>query len=109
MIAKKIGHGDDGKTVWVPSWSQLKLPELVNRSRHLDLFVCHNLLLHAGLPTGGLGCDYSVSGEQVGFALQRMSARGLVELEDGRWRITAAAYPSVRAVLDSEGYLVDGL
>ena len=41
--------------------------------------------------------------------LYLLEAAGLVELDQGFWRVTPAGYPAVRQELQSEGYLTDAI
>ena len=41
--------------------------------------------------------------------LHLLEASGLVEPDQGFWRVAPAAYPAVRQALQSEGYLTDAI
>lgn len=107
--ALKMVSDKDERTVWVPSWGQLKLPDIQQKPGHLQLFLMHSLLLHAGLPEEVLPRLLPFPRAEILRGLRDLHARGVVEPDEDRWRVSPAAYPSVRSVLNDECYLVDNL
>jgi hypothetical protein len=98
------------RTIWVKPLSQVSLPALPeHQMKSPELFVLHALLLHDGLPGRVLAGILPFPESQTMGSLQRLRATGVVAAEADRWRVTAAAYPSVRDFLQQEGYLVDAL
>jgi len=98
------------KTIWVRPWQQLTWPSIPNLpERPQLLLVLHALMLHGGLWE-------RIIQEILPFApmesleyLYLLEASGLVELDQGFWRVTPAGYPAVRQELQSEGYLTDAI
>jgi hypothetical protein len=107
--AVKAAAGKPERTIWVPSWGQLTLPELPSKPGHLILFLLHNLLLHAGVPADVLPLLMPFSSSETQRGLRELETRGVIELDEDRWRVTAAGYVSVRHALNDEGFLVDSL
>lgn len=99
--------GDEGYTVWVQSWSQLKLPFVPAWAGTQELFVLHALMLHRGLTADLLAEILPYSDNQVRQILYRLRNADLVNNVQETWRVTLMAYPAVRQFLASEGYLVD--
>lgn len=97
------------RTIWMTSWNQMKLPEFPDRPGHLHLFIKHALLLHAGLDDFILQLLLPFPRGEILRGLHELQSLGIVELEEGRWRVTLAGYPAVRGALSDEGYLVDEL
>lgn len=108
-VARKTVVENEERTIWVPSWTLLDLPEVPFAPGHLPLFLMHTLLLHAGLPADVLPLLMPFSRAEIQRTLYELQLRRMVELEMDRWRVTAAGYPSVRGSLKNEGYLVDSL
>jgi hypothetical protein len=71
--------------------------------------VLHTLLLHNGVATGILPELLPNLARVVRQDLHDLRAAGLVDREHDLWRVTAIAYPVVRATLEGEDFLVDGL
>lgn len=71
-------------------------------------FVCYALLLHRGLSKAQLVKVLPiVSGSQLEIQLQVLKQRGLIELEQKFWYVTARGYPVVRELLASRGFWLD--
>jgi hypothetical protein len=98
------------KIIWVRPWHQLTWPSIPNQpERPQLLLVLHALMLHGGLWE-------RIVQEILPFApmesleyLYLLEGSGLVELDQGFWRVTPAGYPAVRQELQSEGYLTDAI
>lgn len=99
--------GDEGYTVWVRPWSQVKLPFIPAWASTPELFVLHALLLHSGMTAEWLDQVLPYSDNQVRQIMYRLRSAGLVNMTNGIWRVTLLGYPAVRRFLASEGYLVD--
>lgn len=98
---------DQGYTVWVLPWSQVKLPFIPGWADAPELFVLHALLLHSGMTAEWLDQVLPYSDNQVRQIMYRLRSAGLVNMTNGIWRVTLLGYPAVRRFLASEGYLVD--
>lgn len=103
---------EDAKTdrccmLWVIPWSQLNLPIIPYTKNQKQPFVLHTLLLHDGLPSQVLSHVLSISDVEIIQILHHLKNDGILDVEQGIWRVTPLSYPSVRQFLNSEGYLVD--
>lgn len=98
---------DEGYTVWVKPWSQLRLPFVPGWAGTHELFILHALLLHGGLTALSLADVLPYSDNEVRQILYRLRNVGLVNSINHVWQVTLLAYPTVRHFLASEGYLVD--
>ena len=96
-------------TIWMKPWQDLDMPVLPQRNRSRLAMVLHALLLHNGLETGILPELLPNLAHVVRQDLHDLREAGLVDREHGVWRVTAVAYPVVRATLEGEDFLVDGL
>lgn len=105
--AEKEGNADLKSTIWVLPWDQLSQPVLPVPMRPDDPLILHNLLLHNGLTLDALSETMPLSSRSLEQRLVALKGMGLVEQEEGRWRVSACGYPVVRKALHSEGYLID--
>lgn len=111
------GHGDgqpqaigDKNTIWVKPWHQLTWPSIPNLpERPQLLLVLHALVLHGGLWGDMVEEVLPFAPMEVLDYLHLLEASGLVEPDQGFWRVAPAAYPAVRQALQSEGYLTDAI
>jgi hypothetical protein len=107
------GHPEatgDMKTIWVKPWHQLTWPSIPNLpERPQLLLVLHAVILHGGLWGGIVQEVLPFAPMQVLDYLHLLEASGLVESDQGFWRVPPTAYPAVRQALQSEGYLTDAV
>ncbi len=103
-------NGSGRRTIWVRPWSRLQLPAVPERQdRTRLLFVLHALLLHQGLPAQVLPEMVPLAPTEIVETLHLLKAAGLVQAEEGFWRVTPLGYPAVRTYLRSEGFLIDAV
>ena len=96
--------------IWVKPWSQLNLPGFPIQRPSLGLLmVLHTLLIHGGLWSRIFPELLPLSPMEILEYLYLLEASGLVESDQGFWRVTPAGYPAVRQALQSEGYLTDAI
>jgi hypothetical protein len=105
--AQEAAARDRGRTLWIRPLPEVRLPEISRGTGAAELLVLHTLLLHDGLPAQILDLLLPFSPGDIMQRLYRLRSGGLVKLEDGLWRVTLLGYPSVRAALSDEDYLVD--
>jgi len=99
-----------GKTIWVQPWSQISRPSIPNLpERSQLLLVLHALMLHGGMWDRVLPELLPISPIEIMEYLYLLEAAGLVQSDQGFWRVTPQGYPAVRQSLQSEGYLVDDI
>jgi hypothetical protein len=104
--------GDDNSAypILVKPWSQLNLPGFPGQQVSIGLLmVLHTLLIHGGLWRRILPQLFPLSPMEIFEYLYLLEASGLVESDQGFWRVTPAGYPAVRQALQSEGYLTDAI
>lgn len=107
--AKEMGHSDNVDILWVRPWNQISLPTLPGVVELPQLFGLHTLLLHDGLPESLLPELLPFSSRELLGELHRLRMTGVLEREQGIWRVTPLGYPAVRRLIEVEGYLVDAL
>jgi hypothetical protein len=108
--AQAAGGGSAVYPILVKPWSQLNLPGFPSQGASLGLLmVLHALLIHGGLWSRILPELLPLSPMEIFEYLHLLEASGLVESGQGFWRVTPAGYPSVRLMLQSEGYLTDAI
>ena len=91
-------------------WSQINLPGFPFQRVSLGLLmVLHTLLIHGGLCSRILPELLPLSPMEILENLYLLQASGLVESDQGFWRVTPVGYPPVRQMLQSEGYLTDAI
>ncbi|MFP3868367.1 MAG: hypothetical protein ACLFUU_09420 [Desulfobacteraceae bacterium] len=106
-IAPESSPGEAKRTIWVKPWSQLNFPALPTQTERSRLiFILQMLLLHNGLTAPLLSELLPFPASEVGQSLYALDHFGLVDAEQGIWRVTPLAYPTVRRFLEGEGYLV---
>lgn len=108
--AQAAGDGSSVYPILVKPWSQLNLPGFPSQGASLGLLmVLHALLIHGGLWSRILPELLPLSPMEIFEYLHLLEAFGLVESDQGFWRVTPAGYPAVRLMLQSEGYLTDAI
>jgi hypothetical protein len=108
--AQAAGGDSSVYPILVKPWSQLNLPGFPSQGASLGLLmVLHALLIHGGLWTRILPELLPLSPMEIFEYLHLLEASGLVESDQGFWRVTPAGYPAVRLKLQSEGYLTDAI
>ena len=108
--AQAAGDGNSVYPILVKPWSQLNLPGFPGQRVSLGLLmVLHTLLIHGGLWSRILPELLPLSPMEILEYLYLLEASGLVESDQGFWRVTPAGYPAVRQALQSEGYLTDAI
>lgn len=108
--AQAAGDGSAVYPILVKPWSQLNLPGFPSQGASLGLLmVLHALLIHGGLWSRILPELLPLSPMEIFEDLHLLEAFGLVESDQGFWRVTPAGYPAVRLMLQSEGYLTDAI
>ncbi|WP_286845245.1 hypothetical protein [Idiomarina sp. UBA4206] len=86
----------------------VETPSMPSEINNATAFVCYALLLHRGLNKGQLVKVLPIiSGSQLEIQLQVLHQRGLIELEQELWYVTARGYPVVRELLASRGFWLD--
>jgi hypothetical protein len=96
--------------ILVTPWSQLNLPGFPFQRVSLGLLmVLYTLLIHGGLWSRILPELLPLSPMEILENLYLLEASGLLESDQGFWRVTPAGYPAVRQVLQGEGYLTDAI
>ncbi|TVR97842.1 MAG: hypothetical protein EA406_09000 [Rhodospirillales bacterium] len=104
----RLGTPADGTDrVWLSPWHKMPLPTLTADPPDLDQYFLHSLLVHGGLPEDILPTVLPTPGTDLGRSLRRLMADNIVADYDGRWQVTATAYPSVRKVMARQGLLLD--
>jgi hypothetical protein len=102
--------GNFAYPILVKPWSQLNLPGFPGqRPSFVMLMVLHTLLIHGGLWSRIFPELLPLSPMEILEYLYLLEASGLVESDQGFWRVTPAGYPMVRLALQSEGYLTDAI
>jgi hypothetical protein len=106
----KTAGGRAGTTIWVKPWSQLARPTVPSLpERPQLLLVLHALMLHGGLWNRIMPELLPFSPSEIIEYLFLLESAGLVESDQGFWRVTPLGYPAVRQSLQSEGYLTDAI
>jgi hypothetical protein len=104
----KAAKGDAKKTIWVKPWPQLARPTVPGLpERPQLLLVLHALMLHGGLWNRIIPELVPFSPSEIIEYLFLLESAGLVESDQGFWRVTPLGYPAVRHSLQNEGYLTD--
>jgi hypothetical protein len=104
------GDRNSAYPILVTPWSQLNLPGFPFQRVSLGLLmVLDTLLIHGGLWSRMLPELLPLSPMEILENLYLLEASGLLESDQGFWRVTPAGYPVVRQVLQSEGYLTDAI
>ena len=98
---------DEGYTVWVQPWSQLKLIHIPPRLGTEAFFILHALLLHGEMSLDTMSMLLPFTNNQIRQTLYQLTQLEITNQYNGLWRVTLLGYPVVRQKLESEGYLVD--
>jgi hypothetical protein len=94
--------------IWVQPWTKLSLPGFPGQRPSVEaLMILHTLLLHGGLWSRIIPELLPLSPLEILEDLYLLEASGLVESDQGFWRVAPTGYPTVRQTLQSEGYLTD--
>ena len=101
-----VGH-KGVKTLWVTPWDKMRFPNPPLLLEKIQVLVMHALLLHNGLPRDLLCRILPFSPHELDRTLNLLRVPGILELNEKKWRVSAAAYPLVRRLMNGEGYLVD--
>jgi hypothetical protein len=93
------------RVVWVaPGMSGPTIPSQKDDS---PMLVLHALLIHGGLPEALLAELLPLSHARCMSVLLALRGAGVVQWDEGCWRIGGLAYAAVRGVLRERDYLVD--
>jgi len=94
-------------TLWVLPWDKLDHPVLPSSISPESSILLHNLLLHNGLSKGVLAKILPFSSNVITKMALVLKDAGLVEENEGMWKVSPLGYPIVRQYLNGEGYLTD--
>lgn len=99
----------DPHTIWVRKWENIELPAIPSHLSDLGAFALHAILLHGGLRFEEI--DYLIPGNtlQVAHDLRALESAQIVAQQEGRFYITPQGYPTVRAFLSEEAFMIDRL
>lgn len=100
-------QGKGEKTLWVTPWDKMCLTTPPLPPEKIQVLVMHALLLHNGLHQSILCHMLPFPAHELGQALILLGSLGILEQNEKKWRVSAAAYPAVRWVMADEGYLTD--
>lgn len=93
---------DEDLHVWLRNPANVELPSAASLPRD-DVLLLHALLLHGLAPAEVVGAAVALGAAEAGVALRVLRTQGLVELGgDDRYRVAAAALPSLWSRLASE-------
>lgn len=95
-------------SVWVQSLTGMEKPSMPKDTDRSHAFVLHGLLLHNGLTEDLIASVLSLPTEEIELALSELEMVGLIEKNDGIWRVSPVGYPVVREFLRTRGFLTDG-
>jgi hypothetical protein len=113
MEQESEGENDaarQGEVIWVKPWSQIQRPLVPNLPEKSQLLmVLHALMLHGGLWDRVMAEVLPIAPMEIIEYLYLLQTAGLVESDQGFWRVTPQGYPAVRQSLQSEEYLVDAI
>lgn len=101
------GRKPGERTIWIKPLDKLSLPSVSSSEGIETSLVLHALLLHNGLELELLQKFLPLAAGSVAGMVFRFAEEGLLEEHDGRWRVTASGYISVRQHIRSRGLLVD--
>ncbi|MBN1932077.1 MAG: hypothetical protein JW786_10770 [Desulfobacterales bacterium] len=94
-------------TIWVLPWNKLEHPTLPCPISPESSIFLHSLLLHNGLSQSILAEILPFSSNLITRILLVLKDAGLIEENDGLWKVSPSGYPIVRSYLNGEGYLTD--
>ncbi|MGR9044862.1 MAG: hypothetical protein ACU83N_06180 [Gammaproteobacteria bacterium] len=100
-------HRKPQRTIWVPPWEQLDLPQLTSKVGAGQILVLHNLLLHNGLSDACLRQVLPLTVSECNQAVTSLAKADLIKRDLNEWRVSAMAYPAVRQLLKDKDYLTD--
>ncbi|MEM7111823.1 MAG: hypothetical protein AAF614_05280 [Chloroflexota bacterium] len=107
MAVQQEAASDQGYTVWVQPWSQLKLISIPPRWGSDALFILHALLLHGEMSAEAMSQLLPLTDNEIRQSLHNLAKINVVNQIHGLWRVTLLGYPTVRQKLQNEGFLVD--
>ncbi|MEX1020763.1 MAG: hypothetical protein WDZ49_13955 [Litorilinea sp.] len=107
--ARKAAAQDPGTTVWVKKWETVELPAIPARLSDLGAFALHAILLHGGLRFEEI--EYLVPGGalQIAHDLRALEAAQIISSDQGRFYVTPQGYPTARAFLQEEAFMIGAL
>jgi hypothetical protein len=100
-------HDKGEKTLWVTPWDKMCLTAPPLPLEEIQVLVMHVLLLHNGLHRSLLYHMLPFQAHELNQALILLEGLGILERNQKKWHVSAAAYPAVRRAMGDEGYLTD--
>ena len=94
-------------TIWVLPWDKLDHPALPSSISPESSILLHSLLLHNGLSQEVLAEILPFSPNVIIRMALVLKDAGLIEENNGQWKVSPSGYPIVRLYLNGEGYLTD--
>ena len=94
-------------TLWVLPWDKLDHPVLPSAITPESSILLHSLLIHNGLSQAVLGKILPFSPNVIRNMAVVLKDAGLIEENEGLWKVSPSGYPIVRLYLNGEGYLTD--
>ena len=94
-------------TIWVLPWNKLEHSTLPCPASPESSILLHSLLLHNGLSQSILAEILPFSSNVIKRMVLMLKDAGLIEENEGRWKVSPSGYPIVRLYLNEEGYLTD--
>lgn len=107
--ARTAAQADRDATAWVKKWETMELPAVPATLSDSGAFALHAILLHGGLRFDEI--EYLVPGVSLQLAqdLRALQQAQIVEICEERFYVTPLGYPTARAYLGEESFMVDGL
>jgi hypothetical protein len=100
-------QSDMKSTIWVLPWDKLDHPALPSSISPESSILLHSLLLHNGLSQEVLAEILPFSPNVIIRMALVLKDAGLIEENNGQWKVSPSGYPIVRLYLNGEGYLTD--
>ena len=100
-------QSDMKTTIWVLPWDKLDHPVLPSPISPESSILLHSLLLHNGLSQVVLAEILPFSPNMITRMALVLKDAGLIEENEGLWKVSPSGYPIVRRYLNGEGYLTD--